>query len=292
MKRCRVWGMDNGYGLSKDYAVLKPILQSCGWVVERSAPNRPSKERTRLAVHLEHIYPRNLDRADINIAIPNVEWCPPLMVKAMHQCDLVIAKTQTAADTLLALGITPTLTGWTSPDVYDMNVARDHSLCHIAGRSPLKNTGVVLQAMRLLPDLHMTIYRPLALPLKLPNVTHISRNLPPADMQRAINRHTVHVLPSQYEGFGHALNETQCVGATLVTTDHAPMSTFTGAHLCPVTSYRPKDLATLAVVDPEDLAHTIRMAYLAPYEPGKARRQWQYRDDAFNLTMTEILLNL
>lgn len=285
----RVFCNDNGFGLSRDFAVVRPILEACGYTVERIAPSRPAKGRADISIHLEHIYPKNLGQSRADIAVPNVEWCPGTMVTAMRRCQVVCAKTMDAADILARQGLSPIMTGWTSPDIY-REIPRYKRMIHLAGRSPLKSTHTLIQAMALIPDIPLTIYRPTGLHNLPANVSHTRAILTPDAVIEAQNEALIHVLPSQYEGFGHAINEAACVGANIVTTNHAPMNTFGAKYLCPVMSYKRQNLASLAIITPQHLAQTIRQAWeeVAAPDP-EARKEWQRRDEAFNLTFTEVI---
>lgn len=286
--KARIWCQHNNYGLTRDFQVVQPILEACGYEVERVGPNKPAKGKTDIAIHLEHIYPRNLALSDFNIAVPNVEWCPGSMLTAMRRCQLVLSKTMDAADCLARAGIENVMTGWTSPDVYAHDVPREKKMVHLAGRSPLKSTNTVVAAMRLIPDIPLTIYRPLQTAGIPPNVTHVQRHV--LDIKPIINGALIHVLPSQYEGFGHAINEAMCVGANIVTTNHAPMNTFMSEYLCPASGYKRQGIVNMATLNPEHLAQTIRQGWEEVTGPNlEARKEWQRRDEAFNLTFTEVI---
>lgn len=288
MRIARVWGNDNGYGLSKDYAVIKPLLEAAGFAVERSSPNRPAKGKTDIAIHLEHIYARNLELSPVNVAIPNVEWCPPHMVTAMRRCTHVVAKTHSAADFLRNAGIESIYTGWTSPDIYAPDMDRHLDIVHIAGRSPLKNTHAVIQAMRHLPDLHLHVFAPRNLGARPDNVTHYKVNLTAERAVEVINKAMIHVLPSQYEGFGHMLNEAAACDARIVTTDHEPMRMFDDRFLVPVAASRRQGLATMAVTRPEDIAAQIDRAYRWT-GTGSTRGGYHARDAEFKAKMGQFL---
>lgn len=282
--------MDNGYGLSKDIAVVKPILEAFGYEVERVGPNRQARGKTDIAIHLEHLYQKNFDLSPVNIAVPNIEWCPSSMVTAMRKCQMILAKTQDAYDILSANGFSPILTGWTSPDVYLPGEATSKNMVHIAGRSPLKGTKVLMEAMKLIPDIPLTVYRPIGMYNVPHNVKHVRSHIP--DMRPIINNAWIHVLPSQYEGFGHALNEAMCVGATIVTTDAAPMNTFGGYHAEP-SAFKRQNLAILSTPSPETLANEIARAWHSTEgKDPELRREWKARDEAFNLTFTELISTL
>lgn len=288
----RVFCNDNGFGLSRDFAVVKPILEACGYTVERTPPSRPAKGKADIALHIEHVIPRNVGNARVDIAIPNVEWCPGSMVTAMKRCQVVCAKTMDAADILAIQGIFPTMTGWTSPDIY-RDLPRTKRMIHLAGRSPMKSTHTLVKAMALIPDIPLTIYRPTGIHNLPPNVSHTRATLTPEEVVQAQNEALIHVLPSQYEGFGHAINEAACVGAHIVTTNHAPMNTFGAKYLCPVFSYKRQTLASLAIITPEHLAETIRQAWQDVDAPDPdVRAEWRARDEAFNLTFTELIATI
>lgn len=283
-----MWGTDNGYGLSKDYAVIKPLLEAAGFEVERSSPNRPAKGKTDIAIHLEHIYARNLELSPVNVAIPNVEWCPPHMVTAMRRCTHVVAKTHSAAYFLRNAGIESVFTGWTSPDIYDGALSRHLDAVHIAGRSPLKNTHAVIQAMRHLPGRTLHVFAPRNLGNVPDNVIHHKVNLTAERAVEVINMAMIHVLPSQYEGFGHMLNEAAACDARIVTTDHEPMRMFDDRFLVPVAASRRQGLATMAVTRPEDIAAQIDRAYRWT-GTGSTRDGYHARDAEFKAKMGQFL---
>lgn len=289
----RVFCNDNGFGLSRDFQVVKPVLEACGYTVERTAPNgRPIKGKADIALHIEHILPKNLGQSRVDIAIPNVEWAAGAHITGMKRCKVVCAKTMDAADILARQGIAPIMTGWTSPDIY-RDIPRTKRMIHLAGRSPLKSTHTLIQAMALIPEAPLTIYRPTGIHNLPPNVSHIRATLTNEQVIQAQNEALIHVLPSQYEGFGHAINEAACVGAHIVTTDHAPMNTFGAKYLCPVFSYKRQTLAILAIIDPEHLAQTIKQAWSeVDASDMDARKEWKARDEAFNLTFTEVISTL
>lgn len=291
MRTARVWGTDNGYGLSKDYAVIKPLLEAAGFAVERSSPNRPAKGKTDIAIHLEHIYARNLELSPVNVAIPNVEWCPPHMVTAMRRCTHVVAKTRSAAYFLFGSGIKSIITGWTSPDIYDGTLTRHLDAVHIAGRSPLKNTHAVIQAMRHLPGRTLHVFAPRNLGNVPDNVIHHKANLTADQMAEIINQSVVHVLPSQYEGFGHMLNEAAACDARIVTTNHEPMRMFDDRFLVPVAASRRQGLAMLAVTRPEDIAAQLENAF-AWSGTGSTRDAYLVRDAEFKTAMGQFLSTL
>ena len=291
MRTARVWGTDNGYGLSKDYAVIRPLLDAAGFSVERSSPNRPAKGRADIAIHLEHIYARNLELSPVNVAIPNVEWCPGHMVTAMRRCTHVVAKTRSAEYFLRGAGIDSVFTGWTSPDIYAPELQRHLDIVHIAGRSPLKNTHAVIQAMRHLPDLHLHVFAPRNLGATPDNVTHHKVNLTADISAEVINKAIIHVLPSQYEGFGHMLNEAAACDARIVTTDHEPMRMFDDRFLVKVSGSKRQGLATLAVTRPEDIAEQIDKAYRWT-GTGSTRDAYLVRDAEFKTKMGQFLNTL
>lgn len=291
MRIARVWGNDNGYGLSKDYAVIKPLLEAAGFAVERSSPNRPAKGKTDIAIHLEHIYARNLELSPVNVAIPNVEWCPPHMVTAMRRCTHVVAKTHSAAYFLRNAGIESIFTGWTSPDIYDGALSRHLDAVHIAGRSPLKNTNAVIQAMRHLPGRMLHVFAPRNLGKVPDNVIHHKVNLTAERAVEVINMAMIHVLPSQYEGFGHMLNEAAACDARIVTTDHEPMRMFDDRFLVPVSASRRQGLATMAVTRPEDIAEQIERA-IAWSGTGSTRDAYLARDAEFKTAMGQFVSTL
>ena len=108
-------------------------------------------------------------------------------------------------------------------------------------------THAVIQAMRHLPDLHLHVFAPRNLGATPDNVTHHKVNLTADIAAEVINKAIIHVLPSQYEGFGHMLNEAAACDARIVTTDHEPMRMFDDRFLVKVSGSKRQGLSLIHI---------------------------------------------
>jgi hypothetical protein len=69
-----------------------------------------------------------------------------------------------------------------------------------------------------------------------------------------------HLLPSAYEGFGHALHEAFGVKAVVITTDASPMNEVPAPILVASTSQKPYNFGMLKLVTPEDVYCAVNKA--------------------------------
>jgi glycosyltransferase involved in cell wall biosynthesis len=84
--------------------------------------------------------------------------------------------------------------------------------------------------------------------------------------RREQNRHTWHLCPSQYEGWGHSVHEALSCGAAVVTHDGAPLSEVHAAVRVPSKPAGMLRLAQLRAVSADDIA-------------AAAERCWAMTDD-------------
>lgn len=279
--RIRIIANDNGYGLSKDRQVLASVLT--GHEVIYSHPSKADSGSFDVNFHIEHILQRNVQTAPINIAIPNPEWCSRHMVNGLSQFTAVFAKTRQSEEIFSSLDKCPVyFTSWSSPDPYDDSIERKRHVLHMAGLSPMKSTHAVVDAMSHLPNINGTCYyRRGSLP-NTPNFIHLKQVQPQAHINRALNEAGIHVLPSQAEGFGHALNEALACGATVITTAAPPMSELGAQYHVRITGHHMHNLAPAYHLDPTDLRRAIQMAWdnYAGFDTA-SRERYLARDKSF-----------
>lgn len=250
----------NGFGLEKDGEVLASVLTD--HQVTFTKPSIAHFGNYDVNFHLEHIVGKNFATAPINICIPNPEWCSRSMSNTLQMATCVFAKTRDSERIFTELGHCPVrYTGWTSPDPYLPEVKREKKMVHIAGMSPLKSTHAVIEAMRHLPSIPIEVYYRRGAVGAPSNVKHIKQGVKAEDMRNIINASSIHLLPSQMEGFGHMLNEAMAVGATVITTDHPPMNTFGAQYHVNITGTHKHNLADIAHLDPTDLRNKIQEAW-------------------------------
>jgi len=269
--RIQLISKENGLGLSHDMQVLRSALvgisgasmqvTSTDWQAKPSAPGTFD-----VNIFLELLNPAHYRSAKRNILVPNPEWFVREWRQHLSGLTQVWAKTRDCERIFQGLHRDVKYTGWSSFDMHDPTVERRKALLHVAGGSSAKGTAAVLEAMRMLPGLHLTlvISKPIASPPE--NVTVLGRQ-DAAELKRLMNEHAVHVCPSSYEGFGHYINEARSVGAVIISTAAAPMDELVGGEyglLAGVASRGWQNLATHSHVDPEALAKCMQSAMACP----------------------------
>jgi glycosyltransferase involved in cell wall biosynthesis len=269
--RIQLISKENGLGLSHDMQVLRSALvgisgasmqvTSTDWQAKPSPPGTFDAN-----IFLELLNPAHYRAAKRNILVPNPEWFVREWRPHLNGLTQVWAKTRDCERIFQGLHRDVKYTGWSSFDMHDPTVERRKALLHVAGGSSAKGTAAVLEAMRMLPDLALTLIssRPIASPPE--NVTVLGRQ-DAAELKRLMNEHAVHVCPSSYEGFGHYINEARSVGAVIISTAAAPMDELVGGEyglLAGVASRGWQNLATHSHVDPEALAKCMQSAMACP----------------------------
>jgi len=133
------------------------------------------------------------------------------------------------------------------PRVFDLQPAIDKkagalSLVSIALISPMKNIGLVLEALRTCREqIRYTIYGPIKDALYWEQCLELIRKLPanvqvdyrgeviPAEIVAALKGSDVFILPSKSENFGHAIFEALSAGKPVITSFNTP---FNGLYKC------------------------------------------------------------
>ncbi|MGH7745607.1 MAG: hypothetical protein ACREQ5_12575 [Candidatus Dormibacteria bacterium] len=237
--------IDNQVGLQKDYEMLKALLESWGHEV-RGVHYRKQNQIEEASgvdanIFLEvvsyDLLARKVSRK--NLFIPNPEWFAPWdHKKGLPDFDLVLCKTYDAVEIFKKLTDVAKVryVGFEARDLYDESIPRERKFLHIAGQSRYKNTMSVTYSFSKMfddedvkPQLTIVGAYPdeYAFAVNAKNIKTFER-VTDDEMKQLMNSHLFHLLPSGYEGFGHALNEGLGAGSVLLTTNHPPMSGFPG----------------------------------------------------------------
>lgn len=269
----------NGAGLQKDSDLLSRLLQARGHVVHKlqfddpriKGASAPVHYRAQVSFFLEVVTPQALAFAPVNVLIPNSEWwSDPAWGAYLGKFRMVLCKTPDCLR-IWQRKVGPQkcrYIGWEAPDRYDANVERQYKFFHAAGKSQTKNTAAVMQAWRdyKLPyPITVSAFKPeiKAQCTGIPNVTLIDR-FPEEEMNRVMNEHLFHLMPSKYEGYGMAIHEALSCGAMVLTTNAAPMNTFAGVSkdlLIPVERVQACRLAQFNLVSGKAVAEVVRRAW-------------------------------
>jgi glycosyltransferase involved in cell wall biosynthesis len=244
MALVRIFGRDNGAGLSRDMHLVAGLLEQAGHGVElvgfgnekgvrmlREAGMwvaRGWRGRADVQISLEHLYPLSLGLGRRNLLIPNPEWFRDKWRAVLPRIDGVLCKTRHAEAIFTGLGCSTRFIGFTSADRLDTAVPRADAFLHLAGRSPVKGTEAVLAAWRRRPDWPTLVVvqgpRYVRTGPSAPNIDHRVGYIDDAELRRLQNACRFHISPSEAEGFGHCLMEAMSVGAAIITVDGEPMN--------------------------------------------------------------------
>ncbi len=245
MADIRIITRENGVGLSRDLQLVAEVLAGAGHRVEAfgyggSQLGNRARELGlwgRRALHgqvdvqifIERVYHRCLPLARRNLLMPNPEWFLPKWRHYLPRFERVLCKTRHGEEIFRAMGCRTVLAGFTSEDLLDPLVPKQHAFFHLAGRSTAKGTEAVLAAWRQHPEWpqltvvqHPKVARPGA--SHAANIAHRIDYLDATQLRRLQNSHRFHLCPSEAEGFGHYLMEGLGVGAVVLATNAAPMN--------------------------------------------------------------------
>lgn len=302
---CNLIGERNGVGLTQDIDLLTTYLKSRGHTVDYCHWDSVSKPAD-VNFHVEFLEAKNLTTADKHVGIFNLEWFREGMIPYLSNMTQVWAKSSIAHEWLMEHGANVTYTGFLSRDLYDPSVPRLQSVVHVAGQSQFKNTAAVLEVYRRwgakLPPLTIVSNAPLDVVAR--NVTQRGL-LETSEFIKVMNSATIHLCPSQVEGWGHYIAEALACKGIVITTDASPMHD----HVLPGFGVLLPAKATLARVSPGfvkvDLhsvtPESIRDALLAMAAIDDAERWrmqtearvwWRVRQASFMTKADELLAKL
>ena len=286
MPLIRIFGRDNGAGLSRDLRLLEDTLAQAGCEVDIVAfgggkgvnhlretglrLQRRWRGRADVQIFIERVYPRLLAIGSRNLLIPNPEWFHQDWLRHLPLFDRVLCKTAHALPIFEQLGCRATYIGFTSEDRMDAAIQRERAFFHLAGRSSAKGTAVLLDTWRRHPEWpRLTLVQGTRKAMANPgnrarpqphNIDHRIGYLHDREIRQLQNQHVFHACPSEMEGFGHSLMEAMSVGAVALATDGAPMNELVQLQRgCLVTPARitNKDLSPRYFVDPDGIEDGI-----------------------------------
>lgn len=316
MTRVNLIARDNGFGLSRHMELLRGALVDAGFEVTISGIRRgalrkalhPVKlragtlarrlsgrgaQRWDVNLMLERVRPEYLATAHRNVLLPHPEWFDQRDRAWLPQLDRAFVLTHHAKPIFESLGMRVDYTGFTSADLRDTLVPREHAFFHLAGRSLNKGTDTLLATWQRHPEWpRLTVLQSPRVAREVvhaPNIAHRVDYIPDAELKRLQNAHRFHLCPSETEGFGHYLVEAMGVGAVVVTLDAPPMHEMItperGALLAPSRTGT-QSLATTYFYDDAALESTIERLLATPdaelERMGAAARAWfEDNDRAF-----------
>jgi hypothetical protein len=292
---------DNGVGLTCDMKLLDGILTEAGYRVSWVDWKESSMPRHDIAIFLELWNPRLMYYADKTVGIFNIEWFQRQWTIGLHACSQLWTKSQEAQQIFSRqLGLRKSVyTGFMSRDMCDPDVPRELAAVHLRGKSTLKGTSAVLEAWATTPNLPpLTVIS--SDHIDVPAGVRLLNRLDEDQLIRELNRATIHVCPSETEGWGHYIAEGMSVGGVVVTTNASPMSehitTDIGMLIPPVAKSR-HGLATAWRVNASGIARAVlAVADMAPGQRAdmgtRACARFHTRNDAFKARALQLLAEL
>jgi glycosyltransferase involved in cell wall biosynthesis len=333
MKRINIVAWHNGGGLSRDIEILFSALQGSDFDLHvngfplAQAPVRRQRIVHRISnlayawrhrrqltsapydvnIFLEDISPAFFRYARVNAFIPNPEWFKRYQRLYLRGIDVVLCKTRGAQATFDALGSRTRLISFTSEDRRDTagRHAQQPGFLHVAGRSWQKGTGALIDAWLKHPEWPLltivqnakTYAQRRVKPIDAPNIRHLLQRLDDGELQALQNTYTLHLCPSEAEGFGHCIAEAMSCGALTLTTDAPPMNELITPERGILVRYhrmRKQRAGANYYVDPLDLEHKIgimlRMDAASRQGLGQQARAWYEENDrAFRARLVDAL---
>jgi hypothetical protein len=301
--RVQIITKDNGWGLSRDVALLRSALVGVSGhnveVVFTDWQTKPTggKPTFDLNIFLELLSPGLFGQARKNVFVPNPEWYfPNMWASHLRRIDQVWCKTQDCLAIFSKVHRDAVFSGWTSHDLMDATVDRERAYIHVAGGSSAKGTKEVLQAFSMRPSLDLTLISSRGWG-PLPSNVKQHHRLEAPEFIQTFNQHLVHLCPSSYEGFGHYINEARSVGAMIISTNAAPMNELAQpaySLLASVLSTSHQNIATHQHVDPFAIAELLDVCERTPVPKlkamgEKARAAFLSDSQAFDLRLIELL---
>ena len=257
----------NGAGLERDCLILRSLLESQGKRVNLvQFTSRDEPPSADVNIFLEVVAPHVFQYGREQWFIPNSEyiWNADAIFGKFSK---VLCKTNDAFDIWGAKSGNAIYTGFESSDLYRSDIKKQTEFLHLAGLSGTKNTEAVIAAWR---DFELP-YPLTVVSVKdyvaelcdgLPNVT-FKRRVSDDELVELLNRCQFHLMPSEYEGWGHVIHEGLGCGAVMITTNAPPMNSYLGIHpnlLVSVSRSKRWGCAQLHSVDASAVADAITMA--------------------------------
>ena len=258
-----------GAGLEQEAKLLKSLLESYGVAVSLVHYTDMSRglSPVDVMISLEVILPRTLALAKKNIFFPNSEWWNPKNEQYLPRFQKIFCKTQDCLDIWTRkVGYGRCVyTSFEARDLYDSSIKRQPFFLHVAGKNGNRNTKSVIDCWiqnDCLPPLTVVCSIPsVGIPARTKSPIQLVRSASESDLKFLMNSNQYHIIPSEYEGFGHALNEGIGCNAMVATTDAAPMNSYSGicrSGLIKVSEKVPKSLAILNKVSSQDVYTAVQ----------------------------------
>ena len=185
------------------------------------------KYRADCAFHIERVAPWWKRKAGMHFLIPNQERFPERLIPRLGIVDRVLCKSRHAEEIFSRHHKDVRFIGFTSEDRSIPDAKPDYGrFFHLAGRSTLKNTELLLKLWNAHPEwpLLTLVQHPDNAPESVPeNVELMAQYLDDDGLRKLQNTCGIHLCPSLSEGWGHYIVEAMSCAAVTVTTAAPPM---------------------------------------------------------------------
>lgn len=231
--RVNIISNNNGVGLTKDYLILKGLIEELGGMCnhvssldKRMAQRKifPEAIDATVNIYLEHYYPVDelKKKAKYNIFFPNPEWF--FEKNYVKKFDIILAKTKDAERIFKYLKGNVFFTSFTSEDKR-LEIKKVNEFIHAAGKSSMKNTSFIFNSWKTdMPRLFLITQN--SKYYSKSNVTCVTERLEDNIFNQMLNKCRFHLCPSQYEGFGHYIWEAMSCENLVISSNHQPMNEF------------------------------------------------------------------
>lgn len=263
----------------------------------------------KIQIFLEHLHPKALQYGEINIFVPNLEWCNGRDYGLLlQQPDIkIVAKTKHAFDMLKsAFKERVAYIPWCSVDMCDTSIKRKDEWLHVKGVSRLKQSEVLLNTWLKHPEwptLHIVSngdsnrngFLEIPIPARIANniILH-QKTLARGELRTLMNTCSYHICPSLVEGFGHYIHEGMSTGATVITTNGCPMNELVQTSWCliPSTESISIQLGKGFYVDTTGIEKCVNNVTRNDLKDHYTRDAWEQRSQEFESSINEYLLTM
>lgn len=256
--------VDNGVGLSRDMKLLGDALGIKYNFIDFNSKKTAPRGQTN--VFFEVVNKHQLNSLSRNILIPNPEWFASEWITLLPMFDAVFCKTKHCQQVFSKyVGNKAIYTGWTSEDRYKkIDIIKNGNFLHTAGKSETKGTKNTVKAFGSSTvansALIVTSNKRYSWLKDTSNVKVVSNRMNEESFKYLQNAFQFHICCSEYEGFGHYINEAKSTGAIIITTDAAPMNelcTDDFAIFCEAEKYRLMGIVDTWNVRPESITNAV-----------------------------------
>jgi glycosyltransferase involved in cell wall biosynthesis len=191
--------------------------------------------------------------------------------------------------------------GFSSVDRHDPAVRRKNNTCvHIAGRSVQKGTLALNRVWARHPEWPTLFVYSQKRDMDIApaaNIRWVDGFLDDRELRRVQNTYSMHLCPSEAEGWGHYIVEAMSCKAVVVTTDAPPMNEIvvpSRGVLVPYNRIEPQGLGKSYYVDEgaleEKIAEVLRMGPRERDSLGENAREWYTENDLYFRERLKMLL--